>query len=48
MVRALAALERGSIAEQPQPAEGVTYAKKIEKAETRIDWRKSAPRVRLP
>ena len=42
MVRALAALERGSIAEQPQPTDGVTYAKKIAKEETRIDWRKSA------
>ena len=29
MARALAALARGSIAEQPQPADGVTYAKKI-------------------
>jgi methionyl-tRNA formyltransferase len=42
MVRALAALERGSIAEQSQPAEGVTYAKKILKEEARIDWTKSA------
>ena len=31
MARTLAALERGSIGEQPQPDEGVTYAKKIEK-----------------
>jgi len=27
---------------QPQPAEGVTYAKKISRAEGQIDWRKSA------
>ncbi len=40
MVRALSALERGSITEHPQSVEGVTYAKKIEKAETRIDWTK--------
>jgi methionyl-tRNA formyltransferase len=40
MVRALAALERGSLQFVPQPAEGVTYAKKIEKTETRIDWSK--------
>jgi methionyl-tRNA formyltransferase len=42
MVRALAALERGSIQEQPQPEDGVTYAKKISKEETRIDWQRSA------
>src|SRR6202000_1951065 len=33
MVRALSALERGSITEQPQPSEGATYAKKILKDE---------------
>jgi methionyl-tRNA formyltransferase len=38
MARALVALERGSIAKQPQPEEGVTYAKKIQKSETRIWW----------
>jgi methionyl-tRNA formyltransferase len=27
---------------QPQPAEGVTYAAKIDKAEARIDWSASA------
>jgi methionyl-tRNA formyltransferase len=42
MARALAALERGSIAEQQQPCGGVTYAKKIAKEEARIHWRKSA------
>jgi methionyl-tRNA formyltransferase len=42
MVRALAAVERGSIEAQPQAADGVTYAKKIEKSEGRIDWTKSA------
>jgi methionyl-tRNA formyltransferase len=42
MARALAALERGSIAETPQSADGVTYAKKISKDEARIDWTKSA------
>jgi methionyl-tRNA formyltransferase len=40
MARALAALERGSLQFTPQPAEGVTYARKIDKAETRIDWSK--------
>jgi methionyl-tRNA formyltransferase len=38
MVRALGALERGSLKLTPQPDEGVTYAAKIDKAETRIDW----------
>ena len=40
MVRTLAALERGSIEAQPQAGEP-TYAKKILKEETRIDWTKS-------
>ncbi len=41
MVRALAALERNTLQLKPQPADGVTYAAKIDKAETRIDWHKS-------
>jgi methionyl-tRNA formyltransferase len=40
MVRALAALERGSLTLAPQPETGVAYAAKIDKAETRIDWNK--------
>jgi methionyl-tRNA formyltransferase len=40
MLRALAALERGSLQFTPQPQAGVTYAEKIQKAETRIDWSK--------
>jgi methionyl-tRNA formyltransferase len=38
MARALGALERGTLTLTPQPEEGVTYAGKIDKAETRIDW----------
>jgi methionyl-tRNA formyltransferase len=38
MVVALAALERGTLQLTPQPDAGVTYASKIEKSETRIDW----------
>ena len=45
MVRALGALERGGIAPQPQPEEGITYAKKISKEEARIDWRRSAHEI---
>jgi len=40
MVRALGALERGTLQFTPQPDAGVTYAKKIDKTETRIDWAK--------
>ena len=42
MGRALSALERGSVEERPQSEDGVTYARKIEKSEARIDWTKSA------
>jgi len=41
MVRALAALEKGALALTPQPTIGVTYAAKISKDETRIDWGKT-------
>ena len=40
MVEALAALERSTLQLMPQPDAGVTYAQKIDKAETRIDWTK--------
>ena len=42
MTRTLAALARGSLTEQAQPAEGATYAKKIEKSEARIWWNQPA------
>ena len=45
MARAIAALERGSLEFKPQPATGATYARKIEKGETRIDWSKPAQEV---
>ncbi len=38
MVRALGALERGTLQLTPQSEFGVTYAAKIDKSETRIDW----------
>jgi methionyl-tRNA formyltransferase len=40
VVRAMAALERDSLALTPQPEAGATYAPKIDKGETRIDWSK--------
>ncbi len=42
MVEALAGLAAGRITPQPQPAEGVTYAHKIDKAEGLVDWAKPA------
>jgi len=38
MLRALGALQRGTLQLTPQAAAGVTYANKIGKNETRIDW----------
>jgi methionyl-tRNA formyltransferase len=40
MARALAALEKDALVLTAQAGDGVTYAAKIDKAETRIDWRK--------
>ncbi len=40
MLRALGALERGGLQLTPQSEAGVTYARKIDKNETRIDWAK--------
>jgi methionyl-tRNA formyltransferase len=45
MVRALAALERGTLTLTPQAETGVTYAAKIDKDATRIDWTKPWQRV---
>jgi methionyl-tRNA formyltransferase len=45
MPRALAAAERGTLGLTPQPEAGVTYAAKIGKNETRIDWSKPAADV---
>ena len=40
MAATLPGIASGSLREQPQPAEGVTYARKIDKSEARIDWRR--------
>lgn len=45
MVQALAALEAGALTLTPQPSEGATYAKKIAKEETRVDWRRPATEI---
>jgi methionyl-tRNA formyltransferase len=41
----LIALDEGGVREVPQPAEGATYAEKINKAEARIDWRRDATHI---
>ena len=45
MVQALAEIERGALSCVPQPDEGVTYAAKIDKAETGIDFTRPAHEV---
>ncbi len=45
IARALAELARGALAFTPQAQEGVTYARKIDKAEARIDWARPAPEL---
>jgi methionyl-tRNA formyltransferase len=45
MVEALARLEAGQLEAVPQPSDGVTYASKIDKHETRIDFAKPAQEV---
>ena len=45
MTRALVAAERCSLQLTPQPEQGVTYAEKILKSETRIDWSRPAAAV---
>jgi methionyl-tRNA formyltransferase len=45
MVRALGALERGKLQLTKQSEAGATYAPKIEKTETRIDWKRPAREV---
>jgi methionyl-tRNA formyltransferase len=46
MVEALAKLEANTLSSTPQPGDGVTYAKKIDKAEARIDFNRPAFEVR--
>jgi methionyl-tRNA formyltransferase len=45
MVQALGAIERGTLSLTLQPEAGVTYATKISKDETRIDWSKPCRQV---
>lgn len=45
MVRALAQLGINCLTFTPQAAEGVTYARKIDKSETRVDWTRPSGEV---
>lgn len=45
ILKALEQVEAGTLEPRPQPEDGVTYAKKIEPANARIDWRASAAEV---
>lgn len=45
IVDALAALQRGELHATPQPADGVTYAAKIGRAEAAIDWTRPAVEI---
>ncbi|MEW9308469.1 methionyl-tRNA formyltransferase [Labrys neptuniae] len=45
MARALGALSRGTLTFTAQSEEGVTYARKIDKAEARIDWSRPAQEI---
>ena len=42
IVQSLAALEQGTLVRTPQPAVGVNYAHKIDKAEAALDWSRPA------
>ena len=46
IVRTMAALERGTIMAQPQAEDGTTYAAKISKDESRLDWARPADELR--
>jgi len=44
-VRVLEDLESGKVEARPQPAQGATYAAKIDRAEARIDWTRPANEI---
>jgi methionyl-tRNA formyltransferase len=45
IAESLPKIASGELVEVAQPAAGVTYARKIDKSEARIDWRKSAEEI---
>ena len=48
LIEALTGLERGTLTAVEQPADGVTYAPKIDKREAPIDWAPGRPGDRAP
>ena len=42
IIEALRSAARGALHAEPQPGEGITYARKIDKSEARIDWTEPA------
>jgi len=47
IVAALADLQAGALVSRPQPADGVTYASKIEKRNAALDWRRPSRELEL-
>jgi methionyl-tRNA formyltransferase len=45
ILRALDGIAAGTLKATPQPSEGVTYAKKLERDEARLDWSRPASRL---
>lgn len=45
LVETVRQIEAGSAPRIPQPADGVTYAAKLERADEQIDWRRPAPQL---
>lgn len=45
LLEALDGLARGTLSARPQPADGVTYAAKLDKAEALIDWSANAAEI---
>jgi methionyl-tRNA formyltransferase len=45
IVAAVEGLAAGTLMAEAQPSDGITYAKKIDKAEARIDWSRSAQEI---
>jgi methionyl-tRNA formyltransferase len=45
LLEALQGLAAGTLSPRPQPAEGVTYARKLEKSEALIDWTRRAVEI---
>ncbi|MFM7708189.1 MAG: methionyl-tRNA formyltransferase [Gammaproteobacteria bacterium] len=45
LLEALDGIEAGTLLPRAQPAEGVTYAAKLDKSEARIDWREDAAAI---